>query len=77
MAAGSLLLAAFAIGSFDQPWAAIPAGVAAGMFAAGAVTGWCPAQLLTPSAVPLANTLGYDEARQPIDIRCSPRKDDS
>jgi hypothetical protein len=77
MALVSLFLTAFGIASFDQPWAAIPAGAAAGMFAVAAVTGWCPAQLPPPPVVPPANALGYDEARQPIDIHSAPRKDES
>ena len=39
----------------------------------GALTGWCPTQLLRSREEPApVNTLGYDEARQPIDIHSRP-----
>ncbi|OJU72530.1 MAG: hypothetical protein BGO04_00200 [Microbacterium sp. 70-38] len=74
---GSVFLGAFAIGVLDQPWAAIPAGGAAGMFAVGALTGWCPAQLLAPPVVSPPNAIGYAEARRPIVIHSSSRKGES
>ena len=73
MALAGIFLAALSLNSLDQPWCAIPAGVCATFLAIGAITGWCPTQLLnrrdthTPT-----NTLGCDEARQPIDTHPRP-----
>ena len=69
MGVASIVLAAFALSALDQPWCAIPAGVCATFLLIGAVTGWCPTQLLASgeNAAP-ANTWGYAEARQHIDI---------
>ena len=53
-----------------QPWCAIPAGICATLLAIGAITGWCPTDLLrTPQAETVEqNTLGFTDARQHIDI---------
>lgn len=73
MAVAAVFLGAFALSSLDQPCCAIPAGVCATFLTIGAVTGWCPTQLLMRRDAPApANTLGYDEARQPIDIHSRP-----
>lgn len=73
MAVAGVFLAAFSLNALDQPWCAIPAGVCATLLAIGAITGWCPTQLLSrrEETVP-TNTLGYDQARQPIDIYARP-----
>lgn len=69
MALAAVFLGAFSLSSLDQPWCAIPAGVCAMFLTIGAVTGWCPTQLLgRRDAQAPANTLGFDEARQRIDI---------
>lgn len=68
MAFAAAFLGAFALSSLDQPWCAIPAGVCASFLTIGAITGWCPTQLLSRGASAPPNALGYDEARQPIDI---------
>jgi len=73
MAVAGAFLAAFSLNALDQPWCAIPAGVCATFLTIGAITGWCPTQLLNRRDAPTpANTLGYDEARQPIDIHSRP-----
>lgn len=59
--------AAFALDNLDTPWCAIPAGVCATFLAIGAITGWCPTDLVarTPTETD-ANALGYPEARQQL-----------
>ncbi|MGR2753381.1 YgaP family membrane protein [Agromyces arachidis] len=63
----AVFLGAFALGNLDNLWCAIPAGICAAFLAIGAITGWCPTDLLarTPDESD-ANTLGYPEARQPL-----------
>jgi hypothetical protein len=63
----AVFLAAFALDNLDNPWCAIPAGVCATFLAIGAITGWCPTDLLarTPTETD-ANALGYPEARQQL-----------
>lgn len=73
MALAAVFLGAFSLSSLDQPWCAIPAGVCAMFLTIGAVTGWCPMQFLVRrDAQAPANTLGYGDARQPIDIHSRP-----
>ena len=63
----AVFLAAFALNNLDNLWCAVPAGVCATLLAVGAVTGWCPTDLLgrTPGATE-PNALGYPEARQAL-----------
>lgn len=63
----AVFLAAFALDNLDTPWCAIPAGVCATFLAIGAITGWCPTDLVarTPTETD-ANALGYPEARQQL-----------
>lgn len=63
----AVFLAAFALNNPDNLWCAIPAGVCATFLAIGAITGWCPTDLLarTPSDTD-ANALGYPEARRQL-----------
>ena len=73
MAVASVFLTAISLSSLDQLWCAIPAAVCATFLAIGALTGWCPTQLLRSREEPApVNNLGYDEARQPIDIHSRP-----
>ncbi len=73
MAITSVFLTAVSLSSLNQPWCAIPAGVCATFLAIGAITGWCPTQLLNRrDAHTPTNTLGCDEARQPIDTHPRP-----
>ncbi|WP_448255447.1 hypothetical protein [Microbacterium aurum] len=73
MAITSVFLTAVSLSSLNQPWCAIPAGVCATFLAIGAITGWCPTQLVLSREDPTpVNTFGYDEARQPIDIHSRP-----
>ena len=66
----AVFVGAAAYSMLDNPWAAIPAGLAALFLAAVAVTGWCPG--VVPAARDAghvdANSLGFPEARQPIDV---------
>lgn len=66
----ALFVGAFALSMIGQPWCAIPAGICSILLAVGAITGWCPADLLrTRQAETVGqNTLGYADARQHIDI---------
>jgi len=68
------VVAAVIAGSFalsvGQLWCAIPAGICSAFLLIGAITGWCPTQLLRRDRdEPVEqNAFGYAEARQPIDI---------
>ncbi|GAA1055262.1 hypothetical protein GCM10017608_30990 [Agromyces luteolus] len=63
----AVLLAAFAASNLDNLWCAIPAGICSTFLAIGAVTGWCPTDLLSRSAVETEpNVLGYPEARREL-----------
>lgn len=73
MALTAVFLGAFSLSSLDQPWCALPAGACATFLTVGAVAGWCPTQLLVRrDAQAPANTLGDDEARQPINNHSRP-----
>lgn len=54
----------------DQPWCAIPVGICSVLLAVGAITGWCPTDLLRsrPTGTLEYNTLGYTDARQDLDL---------
>ncbi|MGZ8804330.1 MAG: YgaP family membrane protein [Microbacterium sp.] len=68
-AAASVFLAAFALSMPDNLWCAIPAGVCSALLMVGAVTGWCPTNLLPRRVDDTApNALGIPEARQRIDV---------
>lgn len=63
----AVFLAAFALNNLDNLWCAIPAGICSVFLAIGAITGWCPTDLLGRTAdVTEPNALGYPEARQPL-----------
>lgn len=63
----AVFVGAFALNQVDDPWFAIPAGLAAVLIAIGAITGWCPPDLLGRTrAETEPNALGYPEARQPL-----------
>ena len=66
----ALFVGAFALSMTGQPWCAIPAGVCSILLAVGAITGWCPTNLLRTRQAETVeqNTLGYADARQHIDI---------
>jgi hypothetical protein len=60
----SVIAASFAVSQSANLWCAIPAGVCAVFLAIGAITGWCPTNLLPRREQPIEqNTLGYPEAR--------------
>ena len=62
----AVVLAAFALSNLDNLWCAIPAGVCAAFLVLGAITGWCPTDLLDRAQGGTeSNALGYPEARQP------------
>jgi hypothetical protein len=61
-AAMAVFVGAFAVSVSENLWCAIPAAV-------GAITGWCPTNLLpTREARAEQNALGFPEARQRIDV---------
>ncbi|WP_400994407.1 DUF2892 domain-containing protein [Agromyces sp. GXQ0307] len=63
----AVFLAAFAASNLENLWCAIPAGICATFLAIGAITGWCPTDLLTRSAATTEpNVLGYPEARREL-----------
>ncbi|WP_353828663.1 YgaP-like transmembrane domain [Agromyces sp. SYSU T0242] len=63
----AVFLAAFAVSNLDAWWCAIPAGVCATFLALGALTGWCPTDLLARGAATTeGNLLGYPEARRDL-----------
>lgn len=66
----AVIVGAVAVSMISQPWCAIPAGICSIMLAVGAITGWCPTDVLrTRHTKPVElNTLGYAEARQHIDV---------
>lgn len=66
---GALVMGGIAASTATNPWCAIPAAVCAAFLMIGAITGWCPTNLLTRRPTPAeANTLGYPEAPQKIDL---------
>lgn len=69
-AIAAVFVGAFALSMTDQPWCAIPAGICSTLLAVGAITGWCPTDLLRTRQAETVeqNTLGYTDARQHIDI---------
>lgn len=69
-AIAAVLVGAFALSMTGQPWCAIPAGICSILLAVGAITGWCPTDLLRTRQAETVeqNTLGYTDARQHIDI---------
>ncbi len=67
-AGAAVLAATFALTMTAQPWCAVPAGVCSVLLAVGAVTGWCPTDLLRRRREEVAtNDLGYADARRTID----------
>lgn len=69
-AIAAVFVGAFALSMIGQPWCAIPAGICAILLAVGAITGWCPTDLLRTRQAETVeqNTLGYADARHHIDI---------
>lgn len=66
----AVFAAAFSLSQLDNLWCAIPAATCAVLLTIGAITGWCPTDLLRPRTETGAmNALGYPEARQRVDIR--------
>ena len=65
----AVIVAAFAL-TATSGWCAVPAFLCAGCLAFGAITGWCPTDVLRrrPRAEPAPNRLGYPEARHTIDV---------
>ena len=66
----AVFVGAFGLSMTGQPWCAIPAGICSILLAIGAITGWCPTDLLRTRQAETAprNAPGYAEARQKIDI---------
>lgn len=66
----ALFVIAFVLSTLDNLWYAIPASICAAFLVFGAITGWCPTNVMivgrAESAEP--NTLGYAEALQKIDV---------
>lgn len=65
----AVIVGAFALSNGSNLWCAVPAAICSLLLVVGAVTGWCPTSLLPrrePDAE--ANTLGFPEARQRIEV---------
>ena len=67
-----------ALSMLDNPWCAIPAGACAVLLMVGAITGWCPSDLLRPreamrvtnaSTVPDHPVPDYPVAPDPVRLR--------
>ncbi|MFC6325322.1 hypothetical protein ACFQZV_05505 [Microbacterium koreense] len=70
MGASAVFVGAVALSMLDQPWWALPAALCAAVLAVGAITGRCLGDLIPVDAADTTptNTLGYDEAPQPIAV---------
>jgi hypothetical protein len=77
-AAASIFVGAFSLSMLDNPWCAIPAGACAVLLMVGAITGWCPSDLLRPreatrvtnaSTVPDHPVPDYPVAPDPVRLR--------
>lgn len=62
----AVVLASFAT-STDTLWCAIPAGLCATFLIVGAITGWCPTDLLRRPEPQRENAFGYPDARDAVD----------
>lgn len=51
----------------DNPWCAVPAALCATFLIIGAITGWCPTDLLRRPEPRRENAFGYRDARDVID----------
>lgn len=61
----AVIPAAFAVSSLETPWFAVPAALCALFLAFGAITGWCPTQLVGRAPVePEPNAFGHPESRR-------------
>ncbi|WP_353809008.1 YgaP family membrane protein [Agromyces sp. SYSU T00194] len=63
---GAGFVAAVAVSLWPNAWCAVPAAICAVLLAIGAITGWCPDDLLRMGRDVEPNALGYPEARQPL-----------
>lgn len=70
----SVIVGSFALSTLDNLWCAIPAGVCSILLMVGAITGWCPTNLLSspPRNKPTTatgNDFGIPEATQHLRSR--------
>lgn len=63
----SIVVAGIAASMAANPWCAIPAAICSVFLMIGAITGWCPTDLVTRRRPSAPNTFGYPEALQPLD----------
>ncbi|WP_292811213.1 hypothetical protein AB2L57_04825 [Microbacterium sp. HA-8] len=80
----SVFVGAFAVSTLDNPWCAVPAAICSVLLMVGAVTGWCPTDLLragsgwrsgsgAPSSDPAAGTPTFDYPVAPEPVRVPSR----
>lgn len=64
-----MFIGAFALSTLEQPWCAVPAAICSVLLGVGAITGWCPTDLLSRGTADTSepNSLGYPEALQKIE----------
>ena len=65
-AVGAVVVGGVALGMSDQLWTAVPLGVLTVFLVIGAITGWCPTDLLAPrrgQEAPRPNAFGYAQVR--------------
>lgn len=64
----ALVLGFVGLGMLGTAWCAVPMLACATFLLIGAVTGWCPTDLLTRRRARRPNTFGYDEGTQHVRI---------
>lgn len=65
---GGLVLGFVALGVLDTLWCAVPMMVCSVLLLVGAVTGWCPTDLLARRPARRPNSLGYVDATHVVTI---------
>jgi hypothetical protein len=80
----SVFVGAFAASTLENPWCAVPAAICSVLLMVGAVTGWCPTDLLragsrsrsgsgSPSPDPAAGAMAFDYPVAPEPVRVPSR----
>jgi hypothetical protein len=82
----SVFVGAFAASTLENPWCAVPAATCSVLLMIGAVTGWCPTDLLrawsgprsgsgspSPSPDPAAGAMAFDYPVAPEPVRVPSR----
>jgi hypothetical protein len=67
----AVFVAGFALSNANNLWSAIPTGICSVILMVGAVTGWCPGDLLRRRTIPAEepNAFGIPEAPQQVGVR--------